>query len=95
MNIEKKTKQPHEVLDFDIDCSRRVGDDDTIKSVTVTINGPDDVLFQPVPATFTDIIAKVWLAGGMSGNAYKVTVLVETVGGRKIEKEFMMFVKEL
>lgn len=94
MNIEKKTKQPHEVLDFDIDGARRIGDDDAIDSVTVTIEGPDDVLFQPVPATWSETVAKVWLAGGMNGSVYKVTVLIATVGTRKIEREFMMYAKE-
>lgn len=94
MNIDKKTKQPHEVLDFDIDGSRRIGDDDSIADVSVTITGPDGVLFQPVPATWSETVAKIWLAGGMDGEVYKVTILVITMGARKIEREFLMYVKE-
>lgn len=37
-------KQPFEILDYDIDCARECGDDDSIASVVASYTGPDQAL---------------------------------------------------
>lgn len=92
--LERKTKQPSEVLDFDFDGVRKIDDTDAIIGATANITGPDNALTMPTPVTWTDVRAKVWLAGGTDGAAYKITADITTAGGRKFEKEFMLFVKD-
>lgn len=90
----KKTKQPHELLDFDFNGSRPLGNDDTISNVTATYTGPDQALVIE-NISWDDIRGKVWLSGGTSGKKYKVTALIQTVAGRTLESEFMLYVKDL
>jgi hypothetical protein len=87
-------KQPRELLDFDIIAARSLGDSDTIDNVTAFITGPDDVLTVE-NISWTDVAAKVWIAGGSDDATYKVTALIYSVGGREIEGEFYLRVKDL
>jgi len=36
----------------------------------------------------------VWLSGGTDGQRYKVTVTVDTMGGRRDQSEFIVRVKD-
>lgn len=93
MANERKTKQPSEVDDFDIICTRRLGDGDTIAGVTATYTGPDNTLIID-RCSWTDVVAKVWLAGGTNGKTYKVTALITTALGRVLEGDFNVLVKD-
>ena len=92
-NIEKKTKQPHEVLDFDFEAMRRMDDDDVITDASASVTGDDAALLLEA-VTWTDTRVKVWLAAGNDLKNYKITVLITTFGGRVFEGEFVLFVKE-
>lgn len=95
MANERKTKQPREVDDFDIICTRRLGDGDTIASdgVTATYTGPDNALVID-RCTSTDVVAKIWIAGGTNGKTYKITAMISTTLGRLIEADFNLLVKD-
>lgn len=99
------TKQPSEVLDYDIDMSDWFEDisGDDIQSVTVTVTGsgvaPDLVLgpdalpdHQLVGSPSTRF--KVWAGDGVDGSTYKVTSRVLTSAGREKEVDFKIKVKE-
>lgn len=92
-------KQPREVLDYDFDFSRWLGALDTIdstlsSSVEVT-GGTDDPLntltIDSVQTSSTAV--KVWLSGGVDKVKYKVTILIETAGGRRKEADMIIPVK--
>jgi hypothetical protein len=90
--MERKTKQPREVLDFDFNGDRALGSIDTISNVTVSCEGPDQSLVVE-NVSWDDTVGKVWLSGGTDGATYKVTGLVFTAAGREIEDEFLLTVK--
>jgi hypothetical protein len=91
--MERKTKQPREVDDFDIICTRRLGAGDVITGVTATYAGPDLALAIE-RCEWTDTVAKVWLSGGTDKKNYKITLLITTAKGRTIESDFILIVKD-
>lgn len=92
MNL--KTKQPFEVLDFDIQCHRRMDSDDELVGVSATFTGQDATLVVE-RVTWDATVAKIWLGGGTNNVTYKVTVLIATMNGRIIETDFLVHVKDL
>lgn len=88
-----KSKQPREILDFDFDVSRAIGDEDAIANVTAFCTGPNQALVVE-NISWSDTIAKIWVSGGTDNMAYKITVLINTVAGREVEGEFILNVKD-
>lgn len=99
------TKQPSDVLDYDIDMSEwfedMVGDD--IQSVVVSASGtgiaPDLVLGPDVLPEYQlidspSVSFKVWVGGGVDGKTYKVTSKIVTGAGREKEIDFKIKVKD-
>jgi hypothetical protein len=87
-------KQPREVLDYDLNAARSLGEEDVIDNVAVSYEGPDQSLVVE-HISWDDTTAKVWLSGGTDGAKYKVTGLINSAGGREIEGEFILPVKDL
>jgi len=86
-------KQPHEVLDYDLDYSEWLPVADTIVSTTVTADAGITVgstIIDPA----TQRIVKQWISGGADGVTYKIQVTATTAGGRVKEVEFKIRVKE-
>lgn len=86
-------KQPNEVIDVDVSFDTFLPALDAIVSIE---SFPDDV---SLVIPFTDIVdnsrtAKIWLQDGTDGIDYKVTVRVHTSGGRIVEAEFKVKLKE-
>ncbi len=90
MGLQKFTKQPNDVLDYDIDFSDWLVSGDEVESVTVTAETGITV----DSTNITSEIVKIWLSGGTDGSSYKVTALAVTEGGRTKEKEFIIKIKE-
>lgn len=91
----EKHKQPQEVLDYDIDCTKRLSSDDTIIRVQPSVSGPDNLLVVERSTPIENgTRAKIWLSGGTHMARYKVTVLCVTYEGRTIESEFFVNVKD-
>jgi len=90
MALQKFTKQPNDVLDYDVDFSDWMVSGDEVDGVTVSADAGVTV----DSYAFTDEIVKVWLSGGTDGETYKITVLATTEGGRSKEQEFRIKVKE-
>ncbi len=92
MLIGSVTKQPGDRISRDIDCTEWLAFyADTIQSATATA---DDTDLDILDVTHAGGVIRVWLAGGLSGVTYKVTVAVETNGGRREEHEFRVRVRE-
>lgn len=86
-------KQPNEVIDVDVIFDIFLPALDTIVSIESFPDDPSLII------PFTDIVddgrtAKVWLQEGTDGITYKVTVRIHTSGGRVVEVEFKVKLKE-
>ena len=93
-------KQPHEILDYDVDFTAflAITPADTLSTATSAISGGTASLTDYLTIDTTVVatpIVKVWLSKGQTGNKYKVTVIATTVGGRVKEHEFYIKVKDL
>ena|SRR5213596_2068551 len=93
------TKQPADHLDYDIDFSPWLPQDDTITTVVAVVSPAYDALTNPngVQITATQIQnpdVKVWTLGGVSGQTYKVTMTASTAGGRVKEVDFQLRIKD-
>ena len=95
--VGKDTKQPDEVLDWDVDFGDWMRPGDTIDTVTTSVrvlSGPDTTPLIVDQTQNTTTLSKVWLSGGASGAKYRVELEVRTIVGRVKEAEFDIAVKE-
>lgn len=92
MIIGMAQKQPAEYLDYNVDFTEWMPQDDEIASATVTVS-PAGELTTDTISIMTPII-KFWAAGGVAGQTYKLTVKITTEGGRIKEDELKIRVRE-
>ena len=95
MILATYTKQPADVLDYDIDYVEWLASGDTIDSATATATPDDDSfeILEPL-VIVTGTRVKVWTRGGLNVSTYKVEVTTTTTGGRTKQDEFRVRVKE-
>lgn len=96
MIVGKQEKQPIEVKDYPIDFSYWLTTGDTLTNVSASVaclTGSDASLVVTQLVLSSTSVA-VWLAGGLDGQKYKISVTVTTAGGRIDQTEFLMTVKE-
>lgn len=86
------TKQPAEVLDYDISFDEFLPVGDTISSISAT----SDVGLTLVANAAIDGArgVKQWISGGTHGVTYRVQVQITSGDGRVKEAEFKIKVKE-
>lgn len=100
MKLGKKQKQPSELKDYPIDYTDWLAEivgGDTIDSAITTVACITDATDTALVVNRTVVSANavsVWLQAGTSGQTYKVTVKVTTVGGRVDESELTIKVKD-
>lgn len=91
------TKDPHDVLDYQLDIGPAVvgnaADNIVNLSATVVPNSPGDLVINGTAIDGTSAI--LWLAGGHAGTVYTVTLLVSTTNGRVIQRSILLPVLEL
>jgi hypothetical protein len=99
VNIGSITKQPADVLDYDIDFSEWLRAGDTLETIDVVLTrldgatlGLDDLAVKYVINNTP--IAKVWLEKGVDGQAYKAEVTVVTREGRTKQVELRARVRD-
>lgn len=99
MILEKFSKQPFEVKDYDIDYSEWLsGMSDTLSNVTATVvclTDPADTSLAINSVIVATYAAKFWVAGGTDGKKYKLTSRATTAGGRIDESELIFSIKEV
>lgn len=88
MGIRWEEKRPGEVRDYTHDWSPFLGDD-TITDTTVSATGVD---LDSDSNTTTSVTA--WLSGGEEGDVGRVSMAIETAGGRTESENFFLFVSE-
>ena len=91
-------KQPAELKDYDVDYSTWLSQiSDTIDNVEASVaclTNPLDTSLVVDRLQNTSLLVKLWMIGGLSGQKYKVTITVSTVGGRIDESELIFKVKD-
>lgn len=97
MILKTFLKQPEEFKDYDISYVPWLTPiDDTLNEVDVFIECITDPLDTSLEFAYSEITAtlfKLWLRGGTSGYAYKVTLRASTVGGRIDESELIFAIE--
>ena len=87
------TKQPREVLDFDISYATVLaGRTDTITGVVLSVL-PTGLTLSP--AVVTGNVAKGKVSVGVTGVTYTVTAIATTTAGLVYEDEIMVLVEEV
>ena len=92
MIIGMAQKQPAEYLDYNVDFTEWMPQDDQIASATVAVS-PEGELTADTISIMTPIV-KFWPAGGVAGKTSKLTVKITTEGGRIKEDELKIRVRE-
>lgn len=86
------TKDPGDVLDYVLDISPAIigndGDSITTLDVTVSPSNPGDLVVQSSTADGSRIV--LWLAQGMAGTIYTITVNISTINGRYLERSVLL-----
>ena len=92
MNLGNFNKQPVEIIDYDIDYSEWLTPGDNVQAASVEV-APVGLT---VESTFiNDPRVKIWVPGGTTGTAYKLTVTATTADGRVKQDEFKVKVKDI
>lgn len=86
------TKQPADILDYDVNFEEWLSEDDTVASAGAVVEPAGEITITDV--LISNPIVKIWLAGGVDGSSYKITVTTTTAFGRKKETEFRIRVKD-
>lgn len=90
--LGKFTKQPQEVLDYDVDFSGWFSNrGDVIASFSASADPGVNV----VSSALAGSVVKIVVSGGVDGASYKVTVRVTTTLGLVKEADFLIRVKEV
>lgn len=86
-------KQPADVLDYDIDYSAWLPDNDSVSSVSFSV-APNGLLVDAAIVLDGGKRVKLWVEGGENGVTYKVDVTATTVLSRVKQDELRFRVKE-
>lgn len=86
-------KRPDDQLDYDIDFSRWIPEDDTILSATAQVE-PADSMVSAVQTIVQPQVVKVWLIDGQSGKTATIIVTATTAQNRVKQVEFHLRVKD-
>jgi hypothetical protein len=86
-------KQPAEVESYTINYTDDLADEQDHLSTATAVVEPAGLL---IDSTFVfDPRVRLFISGGTDGTTYKVTVTAQTTGGRTLEDEFKVKVKEV
>lgn len=88
----KYTKDPQAVLDYKIDWTEWMPENDRIVASTFTSS---DAELTVDDSLFTDFTATVWLSGGVAGERYTVTNHIVTEDGREDDRSLTIVCKQL
>lgn len=98
MILDRKEKQPAEIKDYPISYAEWLAEaGDVLSNVSasvVCLTDPADTALVVQSLTLAPTAVAVWLAGGTDGQRYKVTVTVDTAGGRRDQSEFIVKIKD-
>jgi hypothetical protein len=84
-------KRPDDALDYDVSFEKWLSPGDTLIDATATADSPDLTVLS---VALSGAVTKVWLAAGLAGNSYQITVTATTAQGRVKEVAFNLRVVE-
>lgn len=91
MSLGSFTKQPVEVVDYDLDYTDWLTAGDNVASAVVTV----DIVGLTIDSVLiNDPRVKIWISGGTDKITYKLTVTTTTDEGRVKQNEFKVKVKD-
>ena len=93
-NIGSFTKQPVEVLDYDIDTSDWITSGDLVITAA-SVSTPTGLTVVSTSIFDDGLKVKVWVSGGTSGTTYKIETTMTTSDGRTKQSEWRVKVKEV
>lgn len=91
-------KDPSDVLDYAVDWSRYLLDDETITASAWAVTGPDSSLVVIRSSEFTEKKTRIWVSVGTAGKLYTLTNTVTTSSSptaRVYERSLTILVKNL
>jgi hypothetical protein len=89
MPLPMPSKDPDEVLDYNIDWTDRL-DGDTISSVATELEAGDVTIDS---TNYSGAIQTIWLSGGTHGETAIVTGRIVTAGGRTMDEAIKVKIK--
>lgn len=89
-------KAPGEVLDYDVDFSSALLETGDIARTVdpVEFESADGLPVLDAVWVAETGRAKVWVSGGVDGRPYLLSVWLNTAGGRRLEVDFQIIVRE-
>lgn len=87
------TKQPREVLDYDITLADWLKEGDVIASAAM-VDDDGKCTVDLVEKINSNKTLRIWISGGTDANTTKQSVLITTTAGRKLEVEFTIKIKD-
>lgn len=84
------TKQPVDVLDYDVDFEKWMPDGDAL-SLASAVADDAGITIDDVEVIGT--VVRVWVSGGSDGVTYKITVTATTNDGRVKEEDFKLRIR--
>jgi len=81
-------KQPRDHLDYEIDLTEWLGENDRIQNVVV--DAPDGI--EVTSVGYSDTRAVIWIKGGTSGVEYKLSPLIYT--NNRVKEVDLLFIVE-
>ena len=90
MAVEWTSKDPEEVLDYDIKWAKRLDTGDVIESSTWSI-APTGLIMGDT--SYISDATKIWVSGGTEGVTYSCTNQVVTQQGRTMEQTVQLRIK--
>ncbi|HXT81275.1 MAG TPA: hypothetical protein VN702_17050 [Acetobacteraceae bacterium] len=86
------TKDPADVLDYEVDISPAIvgnrGDSIATLDVSITPDNPGDLTLNS--ATSDGAVAVLWFSGGQAGTIYTVTLVIGTSSGRTLQRSILL-----
>ncbi len=87
---EWPTKDPDDVLDYGLDWSAELDPADEIESAAWSIDREGLTITRH---GVIDLVAVVWLAGGLEGTTYNVTCRMTTMAGRIRDRSAQIYIQ--
>ena len=93
LTVVKKT--PADVLDYDVDFTRWLPDQDIIVDATAVLAVEDPPTTFVIDNTeFSNTVVRVWTSGGTDGEDGEIIVTATTQGGRTKTASFRLRIEE-
>lgn len=84
-------KRPDDTLDYDVSFEKWLSPGDVLTDATATADAASLTVLR---TSLSGAVAKVWLAAGLAGNSYTITVTATTSQGRIKEVTFNLRIVE-